>query len=223
MADGPAVRVVICDDHELFRRGLAMVLADADGVEVVGVAAGGAEAVELAEREQPDVVLLDVRMPGGDGVAAAAELTTSTRVLMLTYTDDVETITAAMRAGAHGYLVHGAHSPEELVDAVRRVHAGEVVLGAEAAGAVVSALREAPRVVDASAAFGITRREAEVLDCLAKGLSNSEIAARLYLSPKTVKNHLHNAYAKLGVTTRAEAVALWLRGPSDARTDGRHQ
>ncbi len=217
------ISVLIVDDNPIVREGLAAVIGAEPEIQVCGTAASGREAVEQARLQHPDVVLLDVRMPGGDGVAAAAELTTSTRVLMLTYTDDVETITAAMRAGAHGYLVHGAHSPEELVDAVRRVHAGEVVLGAEAAGAVVSALREAPRVVDASAAFGITRREAEVLDCLAKGLSNSEIAARLYLSPKTVKNHLHNAYAKLGVTTRAEAVALWLRGPSDARTDGRHQ
>jgi DNA-binding NarL/FixJ family response regulator len=215
------ITVLIADDNAVVREGLAAVLDTQDDLDVVGRAADGRQAVDLARRAEPDVVLLDVRMPGGDGITAAAALAPLARVLMLTYTDDDETVTAALRAGAHGYLVHGTHTPEELVDAVRRVHAGEVVLGATAASAVVAALREAPRVVDVAATFGVTRREAEVLDRLANGRSNAEIAEELYLSPKTVKNHLHNAYAKLGVATRAEAIALWLRGPDSAASNGR--
>lgn len=216
------IGVLVADDNPVVREGLAAVLDAEPDLQVVGRAADGREAVDLARRAAPDVVLLDVRMPGGDGIAAAAELAPRFPVLMLTYTDDDETVTAALRAGARGYLVHGTHSPAELGDAVRRVAAGEVVLGARAASAVVTALRSAPRVVDVGAAFHLTRREAEVLDHLSRGASNADIATTLYLSPKTVKNHLHHAYAKLGVTTRAEAIALWLRGPGQPEDPSDH-
>jgi DNA-binding NarL/FixJ family response regulator len=211
------IRVLVCDDNAVVREGLVAVLEAEDDLRVVGRAADGRQAVDETRRASPDVVLLDVRMPGRDGIAAATEIAPLAKVLMLTYTDDEQTIEAALRAGASGYLVHGQDAPDRLADAIRDVRDGRVVLGSVAANAVVDVLRSAPLRVDMAGHYGVTRREAEVLDALAEGNSNAQIAEQLFLSPKTVKNHLHNAYAKLGATSRAEAIARWLRGPLTER------
>lgn len=204
------IRVLVCDDNAVVRQGLAAVLAAAPDIEVVAQAGDGAEAIAAARRVRPDVAVLDVRMPGTDGITAAATLAPSCRVLMLTLSDDDDVVTAALRAGARGFLVHGQHEPDELVAAVRRVHRDEAVLGPRAADLVFRVLQGLPDQEDLAARHDLTPREAEVLGELARGRSNAEIAAALHVTRKTVKNHLNNAYAKLGVGTRAEAIALWL-------------
>jgi DNA-binding NarL/FixJ family response regulator len=219
------IRVLICDDNPIVRQGLVAVLSTFEELEVAGEAADGRQAVGEFQRLRPDVVLLDVRMPGWDGLTTLAALGPKARVLMLTYSDDEATVAAALRGGASGFLVHGEQQPEELADAVRAVAGGGTVLGSTGSAAAVAALRATPQRTDVAAEFGLTRREAELVEQLVGGRTNAEIAAALHLTVKTVKNHLHNAYAKLGVRSRAEAVALWLNGPGgreqgDPPTDG---
>lgn len=206
------IGVLVCDDNAVVREGLAAVLDAEEDITVLAQAANGQQAIDEARRTRPDVAVLDVRMPGTDGITAAAALAPGCRVLMLTFDDDEETVATALRAGATGFLVHGQQAAEHLGEAVRRVHRGEAVLGAAATTVVMSALRAAPASDDLARRFDLTRREAEVIALLAKGLANGEIAQSLFVTRKTVKNHLHNAYAKLGVGSRAEAIALWLRG-----------
>ncbi len=213
------IRVLLADDNPVIRSGLASLLALEPDLEVVGEAANGREALSMARERHPDVVLLDVRMPLMDGLEAAGELAGNRRVLMLTYAEDAAIVTAAIKAGASGYLVHGRFTPAELADAVRAVHAGHNVVSPAVAPVLFEALRgegDAAAVVATPAGDrGLTEREAEVLNLMAKGLSNSEIAGELFLSAKTVKNHINRAFAKLGVTSRAAAIAAWLG------TDGR--
>jgi DNA-binding NarL/FixJ family response regulator len=206
------IGVLVVDDNPVVVMGLTAVLEAAGDVRVVATAGDGAQALELARRHRPDLALLDVRMPGLDGVRAAGPLSALTRVLMLSYSGDPESVRASIRAGAAGYLIHGSFSPDELVRAVRDVVGGRTSpLSGEAALVVVRALQSAagapppePRV------FGLTGREAEVMGLVARGRSNREIAAALTLSEKTVKNHVSRVYAKLGVRTRAAAIARWL-------------
>lgn len=204
------IRVLLVDDNAVIRGGLVALLATVDDVKVVGQAGTGAEAIELTKLLEPDVVLLDVRMPVLDGVSAAATIARSTRVLMLTYSDEPEIVTSAIRAGASGYLVHGTFDPDTLGDAIRTVHTGGSLLSASATPSVFEALRAAPNHGGGDDRFGLTDREREIMELVARGRSNSDIAGQLYLSPKTVKNHINHIYAKLQVTSRVEAVATWL-------------
>jgi len=211
------ISVVLADDNPVIRQGVAGLLeAQADDITIVAQAATGQEAVSAVRAHDPDVVLLDVRMPVMDGIAAAAELAgLRARVLMLTYSDDEVSVTEAVRAGADGYLVHGRFEPEELADAVRNLAAGRTVISPAVAPVVFDALRRAPASdgtldEEEGGAFSLTAREREIMGLVARGLSNREIAGQLVLSEKTVKNHVQRAYVKLGVNGRAQAVARWL-------------
>ena len=202
------IRVLVVDDNAVVRMGLRNLLEAHEGIEVVGEAANGNDGVTLNERLEPDVVLCDVRMPGLDGVGAATAMAPTTNVVMLTYSDDLDVIRGAVAAGARGYLVHGAHEPDEIVAAVVSASRGSSVLGPAAASALLS--DAAPRSEVDRHAWSLTAREAEVMAHVARGLSNREIARACFLAEKTVKNHLNNIFPKMGVATRAEAMSRWL-------------
>lgn len=205
------IRVVVADDNTVVRQGLMSVLATFDGIEVVGEAANGEQAIAGTRSLHPDVVLLDVRMPVLDGVSAAATVSRTARVLMLSYDHDDEVVATAIRAGASGYLVHGRFDLSELERAVRAVAEGHAVLSPLVATSVFDALRRrSGPAEDAVPLSGLTTREREIMGLLARGLANRDIAERLFLSEKTVKNHLNRIYTKLGVVSRAEATARWL-------------
>jgi DNA-binding NarL/FixJ family response regulator len=217
-APGPApIRVLIADDQRVVREGLSMLVGLIEDVNVVGVACDGAEAVRLAEAQQPDVILMDLRMPDLDGIAATAQLCErlpSARVLVLTTYVDEDAIVPALQAGALGYLTKDA-SAEQIETAIRAVHAGQTHLDPAVqerlVAAVVSRLPapadpENLAPGDRKPPDGLTTREAEVLSLLASGLSNAEIAQRLYLSHATVKTHINRIFAKTGVRDRAQAV-----------------
>jgi DNA-binding NarL/FixJ family response regulator len=213
MAVTPPVRVLIVDDNAIVRRGTASLLAEFDGIEVVGEAGDGREAIARAAELAPDVVCLDVRMPVMDGVAAAGPLSKGSRVLMLSYSEDQELVTGAIRNGASGYLVHGRFEPEDLADRIQAIARGEMVLSPSVTPAVFDALRRAPgpaNDADQTGLGSLSAREREILNLLARGRSNREISEELFITNKTVKNHLSRVYEKLGVHSRAEAIALWL-------------
>ncbi|MGH3459349.1 response regulator [Aeromicrobium sp.] len=203
------IRTLIVDDNAIVRMGLRNLLDAHVGIEVVGEAVDGEAAVRMNAELDPDVVLCDVRMPGLDGVGAATQMSPTTNVVMLTYTDDLDVIRGAMAAGAKGYLVHGAHQPDEIVAAVVSASRGSSVLGPAAAKALLAGQTPQRPAADRHA-WGLTTREAEVMEHVATGKSNREIARVCFLAEKTVKNHLNNIFPKLGVTTRAEAISLWL-------------
>ncbi|MEU4580096.1 response regulator [Nonomuraea sp. ATR24] len=203
-------RVLLADDHPVYRDGLRMMLDSTGQVEVVGTAADGARAVALAAELRPDVVVLDLQMPGLDGLAAAERILAAapgTGVLVLSMHEDDDTVLAAMRAGARGYLLKGADQTE-ILRAITAVAGGEVIFG-QALAARVSGFfarlagGDAPR---AQPFPQLTAREREVLELIAAGLSNAQIAARLFLSPKTVRNNVSNVFAKLQVADRAQAI-----------------
>ncbi|HET6531304.1 MAG TPA: response regulator transcription factor [Actinoplanes sp.] len=206
MSDEP-IRVLVADDHPVFRDGLALLLASVDGIEVVGTAADGAEAVAAAVRLGPDVVVMDVQMPRLNGVEATRALVADapeTGILVLTMSEDDGTVFAAVRAGARGYLVKGAEQ-EEIVRAITTVAAGGAVFGATLALRIAEFFAAGPP--GPTAAFPqLTSREREILELLAAGRSNQQIAAALYLSPKTVRNNVSNVFTKLQVADRAEAI-----------------
>jgi len=207
MSDEPT-RVVLVDDHPVYRDGLRMLLESIDEVEVVAVAEDGAAAIDVVEQADPDVVVMDVQMPGLDGIAATRELTTRhphLAVVVLTMSEDDETVFSAMRAGARGYLVKGS-SQHEIVRAIRSVDSGELVFGAAVAQRVAAYFAGRPPASDAPAFPQLTEREREILDLLAAGRSNPQIAQTLYLSPKTVRNNVSNIFAKLQVADRSEAI-----------------
>jgi DNA-binding NarL/FixJ family response regulator len=202
MADDPRISLLIVDDHPVVRDGLRGMFESAPGFAVLGEAADGVEAVSLAADLDPDVVLMDLRMPGGNGVDAIAELTrrgARAKVLVLTtYDTDSDTL-PAIEAGATGYLLKDAPR-DELFTAVRAAAEGRTVLSPAVASRLVSAVR-------APAAESLSAREREVLGLVARGTSNREIARVLFISEATVKTHLTHLYAKLGVKDRAAAVA----------------
>ena len=198
-----AIRVIVVDDHAVVRAGLSQLLCGADDIDVVGQAADGAEAIELAERLAPDVVVMDLQMPGIDGVEATRRLVAeggAAQVLVLTSFSDSERIVAALDAGAVGYLLKDS-DPEELLAGVRAVHRGESPLHPRAARQLLSAR-------STSAATGLTAREREVLALVRAGLANKQIARRLGISERTVKAHLTSAFAAIGVQDRTQA-AVW--------------
>lgn len=206
--DVSRVRVLIADDHEAFRSGLRSLLATAADMDVVGEAGSGDEAVRLAGRAHPDVVLMDVNMPGVDGVEATRRLVDSTphvAVIVLTMHDDDETLFAAVRAGARGYLLKGA-SRTEILRSVRGVAAGDAIFGPGVARRLMTYFAQ-PAPAGVERPFPeLTEREHEILDLVARGRSNAEITAGLGLSPKTIRNHVSNVFAKLQVRDRAEAI-----------------
>ncbi|MFD5147192.1 response regulator [Streptomyces sp. NPDC058401] len=205
------IRVLIADDQPLVRRGLALILAPEPEFEVVGEAGDGAEAVALAQRLRPDVVVMDIRMPVLDGVGATGELSgllPQCRVLALSTFDMDEYVVAALRAGAYGFLPKDV-SPEELTAAIRTVHTGEAAVAPRLLTRLISTYVCAPvRPAGRTAAVpaGLTPREREIWQLLATGLDNAEIAAELDISVSTVKNHITGIFGKLGVRDRAQAV-----------------
>lgn len=210
------IRLLVCDDNAVVRGGLRALLDAQDDLQVVGEASTGREAIDETARLTPDVVLLDVRMPVMDGVSAATALAARVPVLMLTYSDEAEIITAAIRAGARGYLVHGEFTTDELVGAVRDVHAGGSVVSSRATSVLFDALRAAPSHQRRDS-FDLTERECEVMELIVAGRSNREIADTLVVSYKTVKNHVNRIFTKLDVHSRTEAVAAWLGLQQDDR------
>ena len=215
MAAG-VVRVLLADDQRLVRESLATLLGLLDGVELVGTAADGDEALALAARETPDVVLMDLRMPRCDGIEATRRLTESgspARVIALTTYADDESVLGALRAGARGYLTKDAGA-DDIRRAIQAVARGEAALDPAVQRHVVSALAGAggePAGDDPQLPDDLTPREAEVLALIAAGLSNQEIAERLVVSPATVKSHINHLFAKAGVRDRAQAVAYAYR------------
>ncbi|MFF0266888.1 response regulator [Kribbella sp. NPDC004536] len=199
------IRVVLADDHPVVRAGLAALLSSLPGIEVVGVASTGREAVREVVTTRPDVAVLDLQMPDLDGFAATRELARSApevAVLVLTMFEDDDSVFAAMRAGARGYLVKGAEQ-EEIARAIRAVAAGEAIFGPGVARRVLTFFA-APPPTDPFPE--LTTREREILDHLAAGLSNQAIATRLDLAPKTVANNVSTIFTKLGTADRAAAI-----------------
>ncbi|ELP69975.1 response regulator [Streptomyces turgidiscabies] len=246
------LRVLVADDNPVVRAGLAALLGGHADMEVVAEASNGTEAVAAAERAHPDVVLLDVRMPGTDGLTALPQLALLAPVMMLTYSSEPEVVRQALHRGASGYLVHGGFTTEELTEAVRAVGRGarltaQKVQTAKAPHASppgpevtdslgvsyepneisshlqssMALLRQTPKARLGHAAtltvhdrnqpdFGLSSREVEVMDLIAAGVNNQQIAATCFISEKTVKNHINRIFAKLHSTTRSEAIARWL-------------
>jgi DNA-binding NarL/FixJ family response regulator len=199
------LRVVAADDHPVFLGGLKLLLDTDPGLACIGTAGTGAEAVEVTRRTRPDVVVLDLHMPGTNGVDAARAITAAvpeTAVLMLTMLDDDESVFAALRAGARGYLLKDAR-PAEIVHAIHAVAGGAAVFGPRIAHRIMDHFAVS-RTPDPLAE--LTSREREVLQLLADGATNAAIAARLQISPKTVRNHVSSIFAKLHLTGRAEAM-----------------
>ena len=216
-----SLRVLLCDDHPVYRDGLGLLLGSLPDVEVVGAAADGQQAVALTRELRPDVVVMDLQMPGLNGVEATARIVADdpgAAVLVLTMYDDDESVFAAMRVGARGYLLKGANQ-DDIARAVAAVAAGDMVLGPAVARRVAAHFAQGPAPAAApgsdvpaaqpdTAFQQLTAREHEVLDLLAAGRTNAQIAATLYLSPKTVRNVVSSVFAKLQVSGRAEAIIL---------------
>ncbi|MFI2762391.1 response regulator [Streptomyces echinatus] len=201
------IRVLLVDDHQVVRRGLRTFLEVQDDIEVVGEAADGAEGVDRAEELRPDIVLMDVKMPGLDGIGALRrlrELGNPARVLIVTSFTEQRTVVPALRAGAAGYVYKDV-DPDALAGAIRSVHAGHILLQPEVADALLSQ-EEANGVHGRGSS--LTEREREVLGLIADGRSNREIARALVLSEKTVKTHVSNILMKLDLADRTQA-ALW--------------
>src|SRR3712207_3920565 len=197
-------RVMVADDHALFRYGLKAMLANAEGFEVVGEAATGEEVVEKVTQTRPDIVLMDIQMPGINGIEATRrvlERDPNVGVVVVTMFEDDDSVFAAMRAGARGYALKGADA-EEVLKVVAAVAEGEAHFGPEIARRLMGFF-SAPKPAAPSEAFPeLTAREAEILDLIAQGCNNAEIARRLYLSQKTVRNHVSNVFLKLQVADR---------------------
>lgn len=204
------IRVLVVDDHPVVRSGLTAVLSSLDAFVVVGVAGNGNEAVRESVLLRPDVVLLDLHMPGGDGFAAIRELARAAptvRVCVLTMFDDDDSLFEAMRAGAHGYLLKGAEQ-DEIARAVLAIAAGEAIFASEVASRVLERLNGSGATIRPQAFPTLTAREHDVLGLLAAGHPTSVIAARLDVTPKTVSNNVSNILVKLHVADRTQAALV---------------
>jgi len=215
-AAADVVRVLIADDQALFRRGLYVVLGTEEGIEVVGEAENGEEAIAKAAETAPDVVLMDVRMPKVNGIEAAREiraLSPSTKILMLTVSDEEEDLYEAIKAGANGYLLKEI-SVEEVAEAIRAVVQGQSLISPSMASKLLNEFNQLSRRAEERQQFPVptlTSRELEVLKLVAKGMSNREIADELFISENTVKNHVRNILEKLHLHSRMQAVMYAVR------------
>ncbi|WP_216589947.1 response regulator [Streptomyces brasiliscabiei] len=240
MSDRP-LRVLVADDNPVVRAGLTALLGTHPDITVVAQATNGQEAVDEARRHHPDIALLDVRMPGTDGLTALPELAAICPVMMLTYSTEPEVVTEALRRGATGYLVHGEFTAPELIQAVRDLREGRRPLSpavstslgvsykpsherhdhsSQLQSSMTQSSRTRPtfasrlhrRILDRAnrPSFGLSSREVEVMDLIASGMNNRQIAATCFISEKTVKNHINHIFAKLHTSTRSEAIAHWL-------------
>ncbi len=205
-------RLLIVDDHTLFREGLQAIFLSVDDIEVVGEAASGEDAIQQAETLKPDVILMDIQMGDVNGIEASKrilEILPETKIIMLTMLEDSDSLFAAMMAGARGYVLKGADKAEVL-RTIRAVASGDVLFGAAIANRVSDYFRNLNRVQSpqrATAPFPeLSERELEVLDLIARGFNNHEIAERLHVTVKTVSNHISNIFSKLQVADRAQAI-----------------
>ncbi|MEW9532889.1 response regulator [Microbispora sp. NPDC049125] len=209
MTSETPIRVVVVDDHPMMREGMRALVASLPDIEIVGEAGDGEAARREAQLAHPDVIVMDLHMPGVNGVEATRSIlraAPATRILVLTMFEDDESVFAAMRAGACGYLVKGAQQ-DEIVRAIRSVAAGHAIFGPTVARRIIGFFAGGDRSTSASAPFPeLTGREREVLDLIAGGHSNAVIGRRLVISPKTVSNHISAIFAKLQVADRAEAI-----------------
>ncbi len=212
--------VLIADGNPVIRAGLAALLCTAGDLDVIAQAQDGREALSLTRRHAPDVILLDVRMPGVDGISALPHLVQLAPVLMLTYSREADIVREALLLGAGGYLVHGEFTTDELLRAVRDAPLGRPHFTPTAASALLAELRssshpqrsvaQSSERMHNSVVFGLSSREVEIMDLIASGMSNQQIAAACFISEKTVKNHINRIFAKLQSATRSEAIARWL-------------
>jgi DNA-binding NarL/FixJ family response regulator len=203
-------RILVVDDHDDFRHGLEALVSATDTMELVGSVRDGADAVRMSLDKQPDVVLMDVHMPGLNGIDATQRIVEASPhigVVVLTMLEDDESVFAALRAGARGYLLKGARRAE-IVRAVEAVGSGEVILGPRIAERVAAYFRHVEAAPEPDVFPELTEREREVLGLIASGLENAEIARQLGVSTKTVRNHASNIFMKLHVAHRAQAIVL---------------
>lgn len=213
---GTAIRVVLVDDHALFRRGLELVLAEEPDITIVGQASDGDEAVRLVRDLTPDVVLMDIRMPRMSGIDAARvirDTVPGTKIVMLTVSEDDADLFAAVRAGASGYLLKEV-SIDEVAGAIRAVTRGHSLISPSMASKLLSEFNALSQRADDRSRSGspkLTDRELQVLKLVAKGMSNREIANELFIAENTVKNHVRNTLEKLGLHSRMEAVIYAMR------------
>jgi DNA-binding NarL/FixJ family response regulator len=218
MSDADVITVVLADDHPVVRDGLTALLASVPSIEVVGLAATGREAIRAAVTLHPDVLVLDLQMPDLNGIQAARQISRvapGVALLVLTMFDDDESVFAAMRAGARGYLLKGA-AQEEIVRGIQAVAAGEAIFGPGVARRMVGFFSAVPATVPFA---DLTDREREVLDLVAAGSRNNDIARRLSIAPKTVANHVSAIFAKLQVADRGQAIIV-ARDAGLGRRDG---
>src|SRR5450755_2769837 len=212
------IRVLIADDHALFRRGLEMVLEEEDDIDLVGQASDGTEAVSVAGESLPDIVLMDIRMPKISGIEACRaikEVAPSAKIVMLTISDEEEDLFEAIRAGASGYLLKDIPL-DEVADAVRSVHGGQSLINPSMAGKLLTefatlARRDGEARAQEVPAPKLTDREMQVLKLVARGMNNRDIAKELFISENTVKNHVRNILEKLQIHSRMEAVMVAVR------------
>ncbi len=207
----PLIRLLIADDHTLFREGLRAIFDAQAEIEIVGEAANGAQAVELATAQLPDIILMDIQMPEMNGIAATEKILDANPhigIIVLTMLEDDDSVFAAMRAGARGYVLKGADKAE-MLRAIHAVANGEALFGPAIAKRLVNFFQDVrgmKNLAPPRAFPELTEREAQVLDLIARGYNNTEIAEKLLLSTKTVSNHISNIFSKLQVADRAQAI-----------------
>jgi DNA-binding NarL/FixJ family response regulator len=213
-AESPSIRVLVVDDHALFREGVMHILSRAEDIEVVAEADNGRAAVEQCRALRPDVVLMDINMPGTGGLEATRQIKSEMpeiKVLILTVTDAEQALFEAVKAGASGYVLKSA-SPREVIDSVRRVSLGEPVVPGNLAMQIINEFsKPKPAASERPSVDALTERELEVLQLLATGATNRDIAKKLYISENTVRNHVRNILEKLHLSNRVQAAAYAIR------------